>query len=263
MWFNTVSTFLDPCSHKHPPSRPMASREAQKVQAAPQPTPNMAFTASAAYGREDSGPSEIYFKDKTRPVLSAMGRLKIPLPEMATTRTSQKSCRVHKFDTTHPLCHIAHQTHRPHHSTTVVTLPTCRCSLPTTTYLTYDLPKKCPERKTPIRSMQHLDHIESGPSFVGEGLPNQFLFLSNVRQGLWWAVGNHFPFHLTARPPTDFNDAWAVVLFSCRAGKPRSRLSEGSQEKTMNNGNCRLACASLLNGVEGFRFFNIRKWLGF
>ena len=31
--------------------------------------------------------------------------------------------------------------------------------------------------------MQHLDHIESGPSFVGEGLPNQFLFLANVRQG--------------------------------------------------------------------------------
>ena len=34
------------------------------------------------------------------------------------------------------------------------------------------------------------------------------------------------------------------------------------QEKTTKNGNCRLACASLLNGVEGFKFFNIRQRLG-
>ena len=50
------------------------------------------------------------FKTRTRPVLGAMGRLKIPLPILAMTQTSQKSCCVHKFYTTH---HIRHRSSDP------------------------------------------------------------------------------------------------------------------------------------------------------
>ena len=47
--------------------------------------------------------------------------------------------------------------------------------------------------------------------------------------------------------------------FSCRANLAVVTLCHA---KAADSGNCRLACASLLNGVEGFRFFNIRQWLG-
>ena len=68
---------------------------------------------------------------------------------------------------------------------------------------------------------------------------------------LCWVVGNHSPFHLTARLPSDFTDAWAVVFFLVG----QDNLAVACQKGAMKNGNCRLACASLLNGVEGLRFF--------
>ena len=41
-----------------------------------------------------------------------------------------------------------------------------------------------------------------------------------------------------------------------------SKRSTLGEEKTTNNDNCRFACASVLHGMEGFSFFNIRQWLG-
>ena len=40
------------------------------------------------------------------------------------------------------------------------------------------------------------------------------------------------------------------------------RTWQTGHAKAADNGKCRLSCASLLNGVEGFRLSNIRKWLG-
>ena len=68
----------------------------------------------------------------------------------------------------------------------------------------------------------------------------------------------------TARPATDFHDAWAraFLLSGMKNLAIASKRSTLGEEKTTNNGNCRLACASVLHGVESFKFFNIRQWLG-
>ena len=81
---------------------------------------------------------------------------------------------------------------------------------------------------------------------------------SDVPQYSGRLSGTTSHFLLTARPSLQ-TSATHVRLAGQENQAVAAKRSTLGQEKTTNNGKCRLACASLLHGLEGF---DIRQWLG-